>query len=112
MKQPEIYIEHILTALDKINSYTNGYTKAKFLKDEKTQDAVIRQLEVIGEASTNLNENFTKSYPDIPWRAIKDFRNRLIHEYWFLDLDIIWNVVTKRCPLLRRQLAEITEKMT
>jgi uncharacterized protein with HEPN domain len=96
MKQSKILIDHIIEALDKIETYIQGYSKDDFVNDNKTQDAVIRQLEIIGEASSKLEDSFTKSYPEIPWRAIKNFHNRLIHEYWFLDLEIIWNVVTKR----------------
>ena len=82
-----------------------------FNNDRKTQDAVVRQLEIIGEASSKLEENFIQSYPNIPWRGIKDFRNKLIHDYWQLDIELVWNVATKETPQLKKQLLKLLNQI-
>ena len=111
MKEPKPFIIHIIESIDHISDYIQNVDFNQFESDRKTQSAVIRELEIIGEASTHLEEEFTQSHPQIPWRAIKDFRNRLIHEYWYLDLDIIWRVATKRCPKLKQQLQPILKSL-
>ena len=111
MKQPKPYLSHIIQAIDTIQQHIGKMPYSSFKKDQKTQDAVIRQLEIIGEASSKLEENFTKSHPDIPWRDIKDFRNKLIHDYWDLDLELIWNVATKEVLELRKQLLPVQKSI-
>lgn len=104
MKQIEPYLSHIVEAIKTIQSYVKGIDFDQFTKDQKTQDAVIRQLEIIGEASSKLTPDFIKTNSQVPWREIKDFRNKLIHDYWELDLDLIWNVVVQDIPLLEKLL--------
>ncbi len=104
MKQVEPYLSHIIEAIKTIRIYVKGMDFSQFDKDRKTQDAVIRQLEIIGEASSKLTPDFIKTNPEIPWREIKDFRNKLIHDYWELELDLIWNVIIQDIPLLEKLL--------
>jgi len=107
MKQPEPYLHHIIDAIDTIFQYSKNLDYSSFKKDRKTQDAIIRQLEIIGEASSKLEENFIQTHSHIPWRDIKDFRNKLIHDYWELDTELIWNVATREIKKLRNQLLDI-----
>lgn len=111
MKQPELYLSHIIKAIDTIQEYLKGFSHDDFLKDEKTQDAVIRNLEIIGEASSKLEQEFIKQLPQIPWRDIKDFRNKLIHDYWELNLEVIWEAATKEIPELKKLLEPVVEKL-
>jgi len=106
MKQIEPYLSHITKAIRTIKVYVKGMDFNQFAKDQKTQDAVIRQLEIIGEASSKIIPDFIKSNPQLPWREMKDFRNKLIHDYWELDLELIWNVVVQDIPLLAKLLHE------
>ena len=111
MKQPKLYLSHIIKAIDTIQEYLKGFSHDDFLKDEKTQDAVIRNLEIIGEASSKLEQEFIKQLPQIPWRDIKDFRNKLIHDYWELNLEVIWEAVTKEIPQLKKLLEPVAKKL-
>jgi len=111
MKQSRPYLLHIIEAIDTIQQYIGKTSFLSFKEDQKTQDAVVCQLEIIGEASSKLEENFIKTYTGIPWRDIKDFRNKLIHDYWQLDFDLIWNVATKETVSLQKQLLKILSKI-
>lgn len=111
MKQPKLYLSHIIKAINTIQEYLKGFSYNEFLKDEKTQDAVIRNLEIIGEASSKLEQNFIEKLPQIPWRDIKDFRNKLIHDYWELNLEVIWEAATKETPQLKKLLESVLGKL-
>lgn len=109
MKQIEPFIEHILEAIDKANRFTDGMDFETFLSDEKTQEALIRQFELIGEAVGHLDETFSSSHPEIPWRDIKSMRNHLIHEYWDIDLRDVWETLQVDIPVLQHFFEEIHE---
>lgn len=104
-KTPAVFLHHIRDAINKIEKYVFNYSYEQFLEDEKTQDAVIRQLEIIGEATINLNDTFKEDNLDIPWREISDFRNVLAHEYWDVDLEIIWRTVNEDLVALKKSLS-------
>lgn len=89
-KEPLIFIQHIQECIYLIEEYTKGFTKEKFKRNIATQDSVIRRLEIIGEALTNIPSDFRKKYPEVSWRHIIAMRNKLIHEYFGIDLDIVW----------------------
>ena len=101
MKDEAVYLKHILDAIEKIESYTSGGRKT-FFQNTLIQDAVIRNLEIIGEAVRNLPAEFRRRHPEIPWRGIAALRNVLIHEYFGVELEIVWRVVKRRLPSLKR----------
>lgn len=103
-KNPLIYIEHIQESISKIDRYLAAFTFDEFVQDEKTQDAVIRQLEIIGEAATQLEEEFKKQSPQMPWRFMRAMRNKLIHEYFDVDLEVVWETVKVSLPELKKEL--------
>ncbi|MFC4766837.1 DUF86 domain-containing protein [Effusibacillus consociatus] len=103
MKDDRIYIAHILSSIQKIETYTS-LDRDAFVKSELIQDAVIRNLEIIGEATSKISEAFRDNYPDIPWSQMKALRNVLIHNYMGVDLDIVWNVVFRELPDLKEKL--------
>jgi uncharacterized protein with HEPN domain len=92
-KSPEIYIQDIKDSIKKIGRYVEGMNFQKFEEDEKTVDAVIRSLEVIGEAANNIPDEFKKKHEDIPWEKIISMRNKMIHEYFGIDLEIVWETI-------------------
>ena len=95
-----LYLDDILEAIHQIQSYVEGLDEEAFGLDRKTQDAVIRNLEIIGEAAGSLPEEIQRASPDIDWRKIKGLRNILIHEYFGINLPIVWDVVqSKLAPL-------------
>ncbi len=105
-RSPEMYLEDIKTAISKIEKYTKGMSFDDFEKDEKTTDAVIRSLEVIGEAVNNLPDDFKEKNSDIPWRHIVSMRNKMIHEYFGVDLDIVWKTIQEDIKDFKNKIEE------
>lgn len=103
MKDPTIYMRHIRDAIARIETYTAQGREA-FFANTMVQDAVIRNLEVIGEAVRSLPPDLRRRHPEIPWRSITALRNVLIHEYFGVDLEIVWRVVQRRLPALKRHI--------
>ncbi|MBX9660189.1 MAG: DUF86 domain-containing protein [Nitrospiraceae bacterium] len=95
-----VYLEDILSAIQKVKSYTSGLSLQDFLQDDKTFDAVVRNLEVIGEAAKHLPEEARKRTPGIDWKKIAGLRDILIHEYFGIDGEIVWDVVQHKLPTL------------
>ena len=101
------YMGHILFAIEKINRYIEISGKDSFFKDEMVQDAIIRNLEIIGEAVTKLSESLKTENGQIPWRQISGMRNRLIHGYMTINLEIVWNTVDKLLPGFESQIENL-----
>ena len=99
-----LYFEDILESTKKIEGYIANLTYDDFVKDNKTIDAVVRNLETIGEAAKQIDEETKKKYDDIPWREIVDFRNRIIHGYFVIDYEIIWQIISKDLPDLKQKV--------
>ena len=93
MKSDRVYCEQILDSVEKIRQFVNGIDHGAFLKDQKTQSAVIMQLALIGELSKRVSDE-TKSAVNIPWKEIAGFRDRAIHDYYQIDLQIAWDTIT------------------
>ena len=101
------YLEHIAEAITKIEKYLRHATLQEIKTNEMLQDAVVRELEILGEASNNISEEFRKKHPDITWHEIIGMRNKLIHEYFGVDLDILWKTYQEDLPLLKSKIKEI-----
>jgi uncharacterized protein with HEPN domain len=103
------FLGDIKEAMDLIASYSKGLTYKKFLADRKTQDAVVRNFEVIGEAAKNISSALKAKYPEIPWKSIAGLRDKLIHFYFGIDYKIVWNISKKELPKLSQQIKKIIE---
>ena len=101
------YMEHILFAIDKINRYVRISGKDGFSQNEMVQDAVIRNLEIIGEAVSKLSESLKTENGQIPWRQISGMRSRLIHGYMTTNLEIVWNTVDKLLPEFKCEIENL-----
>ena len=101
-----LYLADISGAIDRILRYTASGREASF-GDPLTQDAVVRNLEVMGEAVKGLSATSRAAHPQVPWKKIAGMRDRVIHGYFQVDLDIVWEVVEKELPTLRQQLTAI-----
>ncbi|PIU56096.1 MAG: hypothetical protein COS87_03260 [Chloroflexi bacterium CG07_land_8_20_14_0_80_45_17] len=106
----KLFIEDILECIGKIEKYIEGMEFKDFETDEKTIDAVVRNLEVVGEASKNIPENVKARYSDVYWKGVVGLRNRIIHEYFGVDLKIIWYIVKEELLTLKKQMERILEK--
>lgn len=97
----------IKEAAGRINNYVSGLNFKRFLDDAKTQDAVVRNLEIIGEAVKNLSAEFKKDHGEIPWKKLSGMRDRLIHHYFGVNLDIVWSIVRDDLPVLITEINRI-----
>ena len=111
-KDISIFLKHILESINKIEEFTKNISKADFIESIKNQDAVIRRLEIIGEATKNLPRNFREKYTDVPWNEIARMRDKLIHGYFGVDLNITWNVVKNDLPSLKKKIKTILEEIS
>jgi uncharacterized protein with HEPN domain len=106
-KDPLIFIEHVLESIENIESFMRNISKNDFLRNIEKQSAVIRQIEIIGEAIRNLPFEFKEKYPAIAWKEIAGMRDKLVHHYFGIDLNTIWNTVKEDIPLLKEELTKI-----
>jgi uncharacterized protein with HEPN domain len=113
MRIPD-YLEHILEALKRIFDYVEDIGEVGFLTNALVQDAVLRNLEIIGEASNKLvryHDEFIKQYPDVPWEDMYWMRNRISHGYFSIDFEIIWKTIEQDLPTLEEQIQNIYKKI-
>lgn len=103
-KDNRIFLQHILDCIGKIERYLQGYDFEKFKRDEEKIDAVVRNVEVIGEAANNLTRDLRSKNPNVEWRKIIETRNRIIHGYASVDLEIIWNITQNDLSLLKSKV--------
>lgn len=108
-KNPTIYLTHILDCINKIQNYIIGLDKDGFLNSPLIQDAVIRNLEIIGEATKQLDQKFRLKYSEIEWKKIAGMRDKLIHDYIGVDILAVWGVVDEIIPKFHQQILEIIE---
>jgi uncharacterized protein with HEPN domain len=110
VKDESAYLTHAIEAIDAIADYTADGQNA-FFSDAKTQDAVIRNIEIIGQAVKGVSNETRALEPAVPWRQIAGMRDKLIHEYFGVDLALVWDVVERELPVLRPQLEELSQRL-
>lgn len=102
-----LLIADIIEAIEKIERYISGLDHDAFVHDEKTMDAVVRNLEIIGEAGRRTPESFRRQHPEIEWARIVGLRNRIVHAYFGIDLEIIWEILQKDLSVLKSRIATV-----
>lgn len=108
-KDPRVFIEHIIESIQLIEEYTLHLNAEKFQKNKAMQDAIIRRLEIIGEAVKNIPTSFKAHHPDVPWKQMAGMRDILIHEYFDVDLSLTWSVVQRELPTIKEKFSLILE---
>jgi uncharacterized protein with HEPN domain len=101
------YTDHIIKCIKKIRKFVKSIDKKEFAKNELIQDAIIRNFEVIGEASKKISPDLKKFYYDIPWKEISGMRDKLIHDYLGVDIEVIWKTIEHDLPILQKELKKI-----
>ncbi len=105
------YVKDILDSINDVEEFTTGMNFEDFQKDKKTINAVIRSLEIIGEAAKKIPVSLRRKYPQVPWKLMAGMRDKLIHEYHGVDLEIIWTVVREELPKLRPHIRNVLENL-
>ena len=100
-------LNDILESINRISAYTDKLSYDEFLNDYKSQDAVIKNLEILGEAVKLLSPDFKKNNPDLPWKDISGTRDKLIHDYFGVNIDIVWDIIKNELPSIKNKILEI-----
>ena len=106
-----LLIEDIWEATGKVSRFTKGMTADRFARDQKTTDAVVRNLEIIGEAASRLPASFKGEHAEIEWAKIVGLRHRIVHEYFGVDLQIVWHIIREDLPLLTEALKKLRQAL-
>lgn len=109
-KNALIFIEYIEENIGAIEDFSGDISKKDLLADKQKQYAIIRAIEIIGESVKNLPDSFIKKYPEILWKEIVGTRDKLIHHYFGVDLDMIWKIIKEDIPKLKEQIKDILQK--
>lgn len=109
MNDDAVYVQHMLESIEHIETYTEDVDEGAFKESPLIQDAVIRHLEIVGEAATRVSEDAQDRFDDVPWRDITGMRNKLIHGYFGVDVDVVWETVVEDLPPLKRALERIRD---
>ncbi len=109
---PLEYLRHILDETKYLAEQTHALSQERFLKDETAKRAFVRSIEIIGEAAKKVPPQMRQRYPDVEWRAMAGMRDKVVHRYFGVDYDIIWDVALNKIPVLRRQIDEILRRET
>lgn len=107
-----VYLDDILESIAKIKEYTQAVSEEEFYRDTKIQDSIIRRLEIMGEAVKNIPEDVKRLNPRIPWREIAGMRDFLIHDYFGVNLERVWEVVEKDLRKLEDQISNLKKRLT
>lgn len=106
-KDNTVYLKHIRDATEKIEKYLKDVNKEKFYQDTLIQDAVSHEIQIIGEAVKHISSDLKRKYPDILWRDIASMRSKIVHDYFGINLEIIWLATTKQVPELKEDIKKI-----
>lgn len=113
-KEPIVFLNHIQEEIQNIQTFTNNISFLEFMNDKEKRYAIVRSIEIIGEAAKHVPDNVQKANPDVPWSKIIGTRNRLVHDYFDIDWEMTWNIITESLPDLSLKIDRMirSEKTT
>ena len=109
-KDPVLFLKHIIECIERIEKFTVNVNLEKFVKDDLIHSAVNRQLEIIGEAVKNIPITYKQKYTSVPWKEIAGTRDKLIHQYFGVDLNFIYDIIVKHIPKLKKEMKKILKE--
>ena len=112
MKEDLAFIEHILDNINAIEKFSKNLKKERLMSDRLRQSAIVREIEIIGEAVKNISETLKNKHPEVEWREIVSTRDKMIHHYFGLDLNIVWDIIKEDLPNLKEKILKIKEELT
>ena len=110
MKDDKVYLQHILDCIDKIELFTKDISRFEFDQNFLVQDAVIRNIEIIGEATKKISFGYRQTHPEIPWKEMSGMRDKLIHDYLDVDQEVIWVTIESDIPFLKEIISKLLLK--
>lgn len=105
------FVKHILESINAIEEFSRGINKEEFMSNRLKQSAIVREIEIIGEAVKNISEKIKKRYPKVEWKDIARTRDKMIHHYFGVDLNIVWNIVKNDIPVLKTNIQKILDDL-
>lgn len=111
MKEDLPFIEHILDSINAIESFSKNMKKEKLISNRLKQSAIVREIEIIGEAVKNISENLKNKHREIEWREIVGTRDKMIHHYFGVDLNIVWDIIKINIPDLKEKISKIKKEL-
>ena len=111
MKDSRVYLDHILDEIALIQSVSGALTYEEFITNKEKEHAITRSLEIIGEAAKNIPEKVKEEHPEIPWKFMAGLRDKIIHGYFAINYDIVWDVVTRKIPELEPQIQAVCNSL-
>lgn len=102
-----VYLRHILDAINTVEEYLQGVTESRFNDTRLLQDGVIRQIEIVGEAARHISKDIRRTYSEVPWQDVTGMRDKLIHDYFGVDIEKVWLTAQEDLPVLKQQVTDI-----
>ncbi len=110
-RSQQLYLEDIVAAINSIEQFIKGINFQTFCRDDKTTSAVVRKFEIIGEASKKLEAKIRKNYPEVAWKEIAGFRDKLIHDYFGIDYELVWTTIQEKLPEFKLVIRKILKEL-